>query len=426
MLLRARVLVPVTAPILEDGAVLISEGRIAAVGPWNDLRRNHGGPSWDLGDSVVFPGLINAHCHLDYTHFAAHLAPARTFTEWLQGVLALKGQWSYSEYAASWVDGARQLVGSGCTTVLDYEAVPELLPEAWADAPLRVVSAIEVTGVRSGRSAEEIVAEAVQVLDGLGHGLQRHRGALAPHAPYSTRPELLRRVAEVAHERGCLVTSHVAESVDEFEMFTHARGPMFDWLRDQRGVSDCGRGSPVRQVAEAGLLANRCLLAHVNCLADGDAELLSSGPVAVVHCPRSHVYFDRPPFPAEALAAAGVPICLGTDSLLSVLKAGRGAPSLSFLEELAAATRTLPGWGPDTIFRAATTVAAAALGRGGELGELREGAAADLAMVPFSGTPGQVLESIVHHAGPVTGLMVAGRWVIPPTGRGTEDEGGSR
>lgn len=39
MLLRARVVLPVTAPPLEDGAVLASGGRIAAVGPWRELRR---------------------------------------------------------------------------------------------------------------------------------------------------------------------------------------------------------------------------------------------------------------------------------------------------------------------------------------------------------------------------------------------------
>jgi cytosine/adenosine deaminase-related metal-dependent hydrolase len=75
VLLRARTVLPITAPPLEDGAVLVSGDRIRAVGPWSELRQNAVGPTVDLGEVVLLPGLVNAHCHLDYTRLAGRLTP---------------------------------------------------------------------------------------------------------------------------------------------------------------------------------------------------------------------------------------------------------------------------------------------------------------------------------------------------------------
>ena len=89
MLLRARIVLPVSKPPLEDGAVLLSENRIAAVGPWRDLRPRETAPAVDLGDVILLPGLVNAHCHLDYTDMTG-LPPQKQFPDWIKGLLALK------------------------------------------------------------------------------------------------------------------------------------------------------------------------------------------------------------------------------------------------------------------------------------------------------------------------------------------------
>ena len=70
MLLRARTVLPISAPPIEDGAVLLHGERILKVGRWEDLRCESGAEITDLGDTVLLPGLINAHCHLDYTDMA--------------------------------------------------------------------------------------------------------------------------------------------------------------------------------------------------------------------------------------------------------------------------------------------------------------------------------------------------------------------
>lgn len=423
MLLRSRVVLPVTAPPIPDGAVCISGDRIAGVGRWADLRRMHTGPVVDLGEAVLLPGLVNAHCHLDYTDLAGHLPPPRSFTDWIQGVLGLKAGWSFSEYAASWLAGARQLLESGCTTVLDYEAVPELLPESWEGTPLRVISALELTGVRAARAPSEILASALRHAEGLAH--PRHRVGLAPHAPYSTRAELLRLAAEAAAQRGWILTSHVAESVEEFSMFRLGSGRMHEWLQGQRDMSDCIGVTPVGHVARAGLLRPGTVLVHVNYLGDGDLPLLRGSGVTVVHCPRSHEYFGHAPFPMKLLRGEGVRVCLGTDSLLSTLRFGRSAPVLDLFAEVIQARRTMPFLSPLESLRMVTSDAAAALGLGGSAGELTPGAWADLVAVPD--VPGaDAVEAVVSREGSVLASMIGGTWALPPGWRDARGNGDSR
>ena len=159
MLLRARILLPISNPPVADGGVLISGGRVVALGRWRDLSRHHAEPSVDLGEIILMPGLVNAHCHLDYTDMGGQPAP-KQFSDWIKGLLARKAAASYADYAQAWLRGAAMLARTGVTTVADIEAVPELLPEVWSSTPLRVASFLEMTGVRSGRNPEAILQEA--------------------------------------------------------------------------------------------------------------------------------------------------------------------------------------------------------------------------------------------------------------------------
>src|SRR5882762_9972365 len=157
MLLRARLVLPVSRPPIPDGAVLVSGERIKAVGRHRDLASRAGKNATDLGEVVLMPGLVNAHCHLDYTDLAGQFPPPRVFTDWLKQITTAKSQWAYSDYAQSWLKGARMLVRTGTTTVGDIEAVPELLPEVWNSTPLRVVSMLELIGITSRREPAAIL-----------------------------------------------------------------------------------------------------------------------------------------------------------------------------------------------------------------------------------------------------------------------------
>ena len=413
MILRARLVLPMSRPPIADGALRVAGNRILEVGRWRDLGQTRKQKVCDLGEAVLMPGLVNAHCHLDYTNMAGQFHPPKVFIDWLKLITTTKAGWNYSDYLTSWSDGAQMLARTGTTLVADVEAVPELLPEVWNRTPLRVITFLEMIGITGRRSPQAILEEILRQLDSLAPS--RHQVGLSPHAPYSTLPELLRLTAAAAGEHGWRVTTHVAESALEFEMFATGKGAMFDWLRRSgREMSDCGLGSPLQYLERHGLLRENLLAIHVNYLARGDAARLTRCGVYVVHCPRSHHYFGHAPFPLRRLHRAGVNICLGTDSLASVLKSRRQAVELSLFEEMRRLRTTDPWLTPKAILRMATLNGARALGLKGQVGELAEGALADLIVLPFAGRPREVYDAVLAHSGHVSASMIDGRWVIRP------------
>jgi cytosine/adenosine deaminase-related metal-dependent hydrolase len=413
MILRARTILPVSRPPIENGAVVISEGRVRAVGNWPDLQPHADGKILDLGEVILLPGLVNSHCHLDYTDMAGQLPPPHTFIDWIPLIIAAKAAWDFSEYARSWLNGAQMLLRTGTTTVADIEAVPDLLPELWDATPLRIYSFLEMTGIRVHRDPKEILREAVEKIDSLSH--PRCTTSLSPHAPYSTLPELLRLSAGAARKKNLRITMHLAESEQEFEMFMHARGKMFDWLhRNERNNSDCGLGSPVAQLARNDMLGENLLAVHVNLLAPGDAKLLAKHRVHVVHCPRSHDYFKHPAFPRQQLVDAGINLCLATDSLSTVRQSGKEKLELNLFTEMRALASRDKTISSVDIVRMATVNGAKALGLAGQIGELSENAFADLITIPFAGKKTDIYDSVVHHAGNVSASMIGGQWAIAP------------
>jgi aminodeoxyfutalosine deaminase len=411
MILRARVVLPISRPPIEDGAVRISGNRIAEVDCWKNF--SAADDVVDLGDVILMPGLINSHCHLDYTDMTGLMPPQKSFTDWIRLMLATKAEWNYSEFAQSWVRGAHMLAKTGTTTVADFETVPELLPDVWSATPLRVISMLEMTGVKTRRDPRAILLDNVNHIVTLPGG--RCRPGLAPHAPYSTVPELLRLTADMARQRHWPLSIHVSESVQEFEMFTKGRGVMFDWLRrNDRDMGDCGERSPIKHLDRYGVLSENCLAVHVNYLAEGDAKLLAARKTSVAHCPRSHAYFGHENFPLGRLTKANVNLCLGTDSLATVYKKPRQTVELSMFDELQAFAAKHSRVRNETILQMATINGARALGMTGQAGEISEKALADLIAIPFRGNVKDTTEAAVHHKGDVLASLIDGEWAIAP------------
>ncbi len=415
LLLRARAVAPISRPPVHNGAVWIRGCRIRAVGSWNHVSRDAPASArvFDLGNCTIMPGLVNSHAHLDYTDMAGQFLPPCSFTDWIKLITEAKSSWTQNDFRTSWLKGARMLLESGATTVADIEAIPDLLPEVWHSTPLRIVSFVEMTGVRSRLDPETMVANtvarAMALLDG------RNGIGLSPHAPYSTTPALLRLSAEAARSRGWLLATHVAESVEEHEMFRNTRGPMFDWLsRNGRDMSDCGGCSPVGILKRLGVLGPGLLAIHANCVDSADIGLLARHHASVVHCPRSHAYFRHPPFAYERMRRAGIRVCLGTDSLATVLKSRQQGFRLDLFEEMREFANAFQSAHPRQILRLATVHPAAALGFAGCVGRLENGCLADLVAVPFDGDGRRPEETILAHTGPVCASMIGGFWAIPP------------
>lgn len=409
-LLRARIVYPVSRAPIENGAVHFHEGIVQDVGEWTDLSQKFfGTPATDLGDVVLMPGLINAHCHLDYTGMAGLIPAPRSslaFGDWIKSILSLKAHWSYTEFAASWLKGANQLLESGCTSVLDIEAVPELLPDAWSSTKLCVTSFLEMTGVRSADDPNRILQSAEAHIARLPK-TNRNLAQLSPHALYSTPPELMRLVAAKMRAENMFAAVHLGESEAEWEMYQNASGPLYDWLKTQRRMDDCGGRSPIQRANELGLLQPSLFAIHCNYLAPGDAELLGKNRVTAVHCPRSHDYFKHAPFRYDELRDAGVKIALGTDSLASVRAEKSRAPSLDMWEEMHLFAEKNPDVAPAEILAMATINSASVATR--HAGALEANRPADMVAISFSGSVAQLNETLVHQPPRILNRWISGQ-----------------
>ena len=403
MLLRARLLVPMNGPPIEDGAVRIADGRVAEAGRWRDLS----GEAVDLGEVVLMPGLVNAHGHLDYTSLAGRISPPASFNDWISAITRLKQEMDEAAWRRSWREGAAQCLRHGTTTLGNIETRPDLLPGLWPEAGLRLLSFLEVIVVRPATDAKQVVTELVEFLK--GNAPPMGGVGLSPHAPFTVRPDAMRECVKAAEANGWSLAVHVAESADEDAMFREGQGALYQRLAAVgRDMSDCGGQSPVGLAAEHGALGGQ-LAVHGNYLDDEDVRLLAENGASVAHCPRSHEYFEHAEFRFEALREAGVNVCLGTDSLATMRD---GEAELNLFEEMREFCGKHPEVEPEEVVRMATVKGAAALGWQGAAGEISPGAYADLLVLPISA--GEVFAEIVNCAEEPVGVMVDGTWVALP------------
>lgn len=394
-LYAAEWVLPVSRPPLRDGLVAVEGTRIVWVGPRRELpSRLAAAPVRAFPRSLLLPGWVDAHSHLDLTGALGRIpGTAERFADWLRGVIRFRELCPPRLLRQAITAGLDLLGSTGTTTAAHLSSFPALEP--FLEHPMRSVVFHEAIGFPAAR-AEERLREAEDWLAAAealiaDAGAARVTVGLAPHAPYSVSPALLRGLARLAAERGLPLSVHVAETRAEGEFLRSGGGPLRALL-EERGAWDPSWAppglSPVRYLAQLGLLDRPGIAVHAHYLDDGDAELLARAGWTVVWCPGSHRFFGHPAPPVPRLLRAGARLALGTDSLAS--NAG-----LNMLREVRLAAEALPEVDRAVWLEAATRTGAEALGLGAITGTLEPGKAADL----------QVLESRYDITDPLATLF---------------------
>lgn len=356
----------------------------------------------DLGDQILMPGLINAHCHLDFTVMRGAILQQESFSHWVRRINDLKRTLTDEDYLLSISNGFAELRRWGTTTVFNIESFPELMVQV-PPPPIRAWWFYELIDVRNRIHTEDVVAGALTFFEKHPNWLGGF--GLSPHAPYTTSNALYKLAKFCCEKYAMPWTTHLAETDEEFEMFVSASGPLHDFLKGLgRGMHDVGGITPVARLFLDRLVPRGGILAHMNFLSDQDYELLASQAktITVVHCPKCHEYFGRPPFELDRFRSIGVPVCLGTDSLAS-------NTSLSLFEEMRHVLRNFPHLSAEEIIDMTTRRPAKAIGMSGELGEIAPGAHADLIAIPYAGKIGDAFDALIEYSAPVSWMMVGGR-----------------
>jgi cytosine/adenosine deaminase-related metal-dependent hydrolase len=402
---RCRNLVTMDSGDFEDGAFVVDGNRFGSIGRADDVLSNYHGETIELGDVIVLPGLINAHCHLEYTLLRGAILPSRSFPQWIARINALKRSLTDSDYLAAIELGIQELRRFGVTSVLDVISAPQVMPLI-SRPIIRSWFCLELIDVRPRPWLDDhafgswlFFERANSWLGGFG---------LSPHAPYTASADLYRLSYEFAHSFQMPLTTHVSESWSEYEMFASARGELFDFLQKLgRNMDDCGAMSPLRHLLSSRLVDKRCILVHVNELDEADFALLAEPEwrgLSIVHCPKSHRFLHHNRFSLERLRQIGLNICIGTDSLAS-------NDSLNLFAEMRTARRNFPSLSSLDLLEMVTLNPARALEQESHLGRIAPGFLADAIAIPYSGNAEKVHDAIVENRSSIEWMIVDGKLV---------------
>lgn len=360
-ILTARWVLPAVGEPLYCGTVRIAGGRIAAVDKAKTVTADV-----DFGNAAIVPGFVNAHTHLDLSGMLGVAPPSADFTGWLSKVIDFRRRQSCEDTTSAVQTGIAQCISFGTTLVGDISA-QGISIGALRAAPLWALVFYEVIGLSEerGRAAWKSAMEWVGAMNRQG----TCRVGISPHAPYSVNKSVFRSAAESTVP----VAIHVAESESEMRFLESRTGPFVDFLKGMGAWDESGAVSALSEVVDCDNGQKPVLLVHANYLA---SRTVLARNQTIVHCPRTHHAFGRPPFPLQQVIESGNRVVLGTDSLAS-------NPDLDVLAEASFVANEHPEMDKATVLRMATIWGADALGFGTECGSLEAGKSADLTVVPF-------------------------------------------
>src|SRR5436853_7135554 len=227
--IRAQFVHPVTAPPIEDGAVLVDDrGTIAAVGPNLVVPTRPGALQLEFPDARLLPGLVNTHTHLELTHLAGKNAE-REFAAWIRTLRALKDATTPEEFSRSAEQGVRDAWAAGVTCVADTGST---------GAPLEALARLGGRGIYYQEVFGPDPAHCAASMAELEHALARLSPlassplslGVSPHAPYTVSEPLYRAVADLAGRDALPLAVHLAESRAETMLVADGTGPFADAL----------------------------------------------------------------------------------------------------------------------------------------------------------------------------------------------------
>jgi 5-methylthioadenosine/S-adenosylhomocysteine deaminase len=355
--------------ILAEGAILVSNGRIAALGSTKDLLDRH--PEVERIDAsgmVVMPGLVNSHTHLSMT-MTRSIADDIEATSWLPVIWAVEKHLKPETVYAGALLGIAEMIASGTTTFNDHYFMMDQVAKAVQETGMRADLAEGILENRDKKKGQrELEAGKKFAADWKEKANGRIRTRMGPHALYTCSTELVLQACRAAKELGVGVHMHVAESSMEMKMVgKKAQGP-----------------TSVQHLDALGVLGPDFAMAHGLTINEADIRILTARHVGIAHCPQAYAKVGGYPFPpVDKWLEMGLNVGLGTDGVAS-------NNNLDLFDEMRFATMVRKLFKHDgavlparQVIRMATIGSARVLGLDDEIGSLEVGKKADIIFVDF-------------------------------------------
>ncbi len=393
----------------EPGAVAISGDSILAAGTEADIRKAYTGiQTIDCNGKVLMPGLVNAHTHVPMTLLRG-LADDLRLDVWLTGyMMPVEREFVSPDFVRLGTQlGCAEMIRSGVTCFADMYYFEEDVAKACAEAGLRAVcsqTVLKFPTPDAGSYEDSLAAARDFIQNWKGHTLITP--SVAPHAPYTCTPEILRATAQLAVEFDVPLHTHIAETALEVENMRRENGMPVVPYEKKQGIFD------------AKVLAAHCV--HID---EGEMRTLLHAGAGVAHNPSSNLKLASGFAPVQKMLDLGLNVGIGTDGPAS-------NNDLDMFEEirLAAFVAKAVSNDPTSVPAAsaltmATRLGARALHLGSVTGSLEPGKRADLILVdisPLHNSPrfrrdrDNPYAQLVYasKATDVSDVMVNGKWLM--------------
>jgi len=404
-------LLPISQPPIKDGALVIDDAKIVAIGERQKILSKYPNAAVeDFSHCILMPGLVNAHTHLELL-FDEETGQTPQFLDTLLARWKYRERLSPTDRRRAIEEGVRQLLLSGTTSVGDVGNYVGVVPNT-LQSPMRMVLFPELSvGKESPADAYQAVLSQVDEI--LEAKSPRIHAGIAPYSAYTLSRPLLKILARQARDLKIPLKIHAAESFAEMQLFYEASGEIVEKLFPAIGWEEVSppalRKTPIQHLESIGFLEGKPTLVGCNHLAEPDIAILKRTGTKVIHSPRSNALFKLGAPPIEKLRKAKVPIGIGTDGNIS-------RHSLSLWDEMRylqdhSTKDSHPS--ADDLLQMATLEGARALGLEEKVGSLEPGKEADLIAVrlPKEKTPKDLPKWLVSNVTPqeITAVYIAGQ-----------------
>lgn len=364
-------LVPVepAGVVLKNYAIGIRGDRIALIAPREQALKIPCADVRELPNTLLTPGLINAHGHAAMSLFRG-LADDLPLHTWLnEHIWPAEAQWVNEDFIRNGTDLAlAEQIKNGITCFSDMYFYPEIVCQQVHDSGMRAQITVPMLDfpVPGARDSAEALRKGLQLFD----DLQQHPRltiGFGPHAPYTVSDAGIENIVMLAAQLDAPVQMHVHETATEI----------------QNSIDQYGE-RPLARLARLGILGPRFQAVHMTQVNDEDIALLVQTNSSVIHCPESNLKLASGFCPIERLWNAGVNVAIGTDGAasnnnLDLLGETRTAALLA-----KAVAQSASAVSAHQALRMATLNGARALGIDENTGSLEVGKLADITAFNFN------------------------------------------
>ncbi len=392
--------------LLENFLVTFDEGVIKSVSSSNSAGDS---VDYDIGNSILLPGFINSHCHLELTGFRNLLNRNSSFSRWVEDIIRLKLKTPQEDFEQFVETGIVEGIKGGCTFFADISG------------SFTSASALERTGARGMVFYEAIgygKKDSARVFGQLKETIKIHKErnyrnilpAISPHAVYSVSKEIFKKCSDFSVTEKLPVQIHCAETKEECDFLQFGEGPFFSLLSFFGQIDENWQAegkSPVEFLKELGLLKENNTLVHLNFYSAKDLDIVADSGISVVVCPLSNNYwFGRETSPVEDCFYKGINLAVGTDSCAS-------NDAINMFDELRHLRKIYPSLSSEDLIASATVKGALAFGMEEKLGIIAPAFCADMISVPLDFESGgqRVLDGLIDYAKEVNLSIIAGKEV---------------